>query len=95
MYLENINSPQDVKKLDFAQLEVLAAEMREALLKRLSVHGGHFGPNMGFVEATVALLMCLIHPRIKSCLMFRTNAIRIKCSPAERTLIWIPQNMMM
>lgn len=55
MYLENINSPQDVKKLDFAQLEVLAAEMREALLKRLSVHGGHFGPNMGFVEATVAL----------------------------------------
>ena len=53
MYLENINSPQDVKKLDFAQLEVLAAEMREALLKRLSVHGGHFGPNMGFVEKAV------------------------------------------
>ena len=65
MYLENINSPQDVKKLDFAQLEVLAAEMREALLKRLSVHGGHFGPNMGFVEATVALHYVFDSPKDK------------------------------
>ncbi len=55
MYLENINSPQDVKKLNATQLEALAAEMRKALLKRLSVHGGHFGPNMGIVEATIAL----------------------------------------
>ena len=66
MYLENINSPQDVKKLDFAQLEVLAAEMREALLKRLSVHGGHFGPNMGFVEATVALHYVFDSPEDKN-----------------------------
>ena len=55
MYLEKINSPDDVKKLNVHELEVLAAEMRGALITRLSKHGGHFGPNLGFVDATVAL----------------------------------------
>lgn len=55
MYLENINGPVDLKKLDNSQLEVLAAEMRTALLGKLSKHGGHFGPNFGMVEATIAL----------------------------------------
>ncbi|MGN1135670.1 MAG: 1-deoxy-D-xylulose-5-phosphate synthase [Oscillospiraceae bacterium] len=55
MYLENINSPSDVKKLNSNELTALAAEMREALLKRASIHGGHFGPNFGMVEATIAL----------------------------------------
>lgn len=65
MYLEKINSPQDVKSLDANQLDALAAEMREALLKRLSVHGGHFGPNMGFVEATIALHYVFDSPKDK------------------------------
>lgn len=55
MYLENIQSPVDVKKLPVEALAVLAEEMRAALLKKLSAHGGHFGPNLGFAEATVAL----------------------------------------
>ena len=55
MYIENINSPSDVKKLNSNELTALAAEMREALLKRASIHGGHFGPNFGMVEATIAL----------------------------------------
>lgn len=55
MYLENINGPVDLKKLDNSQLEVLAAEMRTALLGKLSKHGGHFSPNFGMVEATIAL----------------------------------------
>lgn len=55
MYLENIQSPADVKKLPVDALAVLADEMRTALLKKLSAHGGHFGPNLGFAEATVAL----------------------------------------
>lgn len=55
MYLENINGPVDLKKLDNSQLEMLAAEMRTALLGKLSKHGGHFGPNFGMVEATIAL----------------------------------------
>ena len=45
MYIENINGPEDVKKLSEDQLNVLAEEIRDALLKKLSKHGGHFGPN--------------------------------------------------
>lgn len=55
MYLENINGPVDLKKLENSQLKALAAEMRTALLGKLSKHGGHFGPNLGMVEATIAL----------------------------------------
>lgn len=55
MYIENINGPSDVKKLSIDQLNVLAEEMRHALLTRLSKHGGHFGPNFGMVEATIAM----------------------------------------
>ena len=55
MYLENINGPSDVKKLTIEEVNKLAAEMRDALLKRASIHGGHFGPNFGMVEATIAL----------------------------------------
>lgn len=55
MYLEKINEPNDVKKLNNSELTALAAEMRTALLEKLSRHGGHFGPNLGMVEATIAL----------------------------------------
>lgn len=55
MYLEKLNGPADVKKMDIDSLNVLASEMRDALLHRLSIHGGHFGPNLGMVEATIAM----------------------------------------
>lgn len=55
MYLEKINSPQDIKGYTVNELEELATEMREVLLQKLSRHGGHFGPNFGMVEATIAL----------------------------------------
>ena len=55
MYLEKINSPADVKKLSFKELDELCSEIRDALLHKLSEHGGHFGPNFGMVEATIAL----------------------------------------
>ena len=55
MYLENINSPEDVKRLSFENLNILADEIRHALLTKLSAHGGHIGPNLGMVEATIAL----------------------------------------
>lgn len=55
MYLEKINAPEDVKKLNIDEMHALAAEMRKALLFRLSKHGGHFGPNFGMVEATIAI----------------------------------------
>ena len=53
MYIETINSPEDVKKLTIEELPALAEEMRHALLTRASRHGGHFGPNFGMVEATI------------------------------------------
>ena len=65
MYIENINGPEDVKKLSIDQMHVLAGEMREALLKRASVHGGHFGPNFGMVEATIALHYVFDSPKDK------------------------------
>lgn len=55
MYIEKINQPTDVKNLNSEQLHVLADEMRQALLQKLSKHSGHFGPNLGMVEATIAL----------------------------------------
>lgn len=63
MYLETIKSPQDIKKYNKEELEQLASEMREALLYRLSKHGGHFGPNFGFVEATIALHVVFDSPK--------------------------------
>ncbi len=55
MYLENINSPQDLKKLNISELNVLADEVRSALITKLSKHGGHIGPNLGVVELTIAM----------------------------------------
>lgn len=55
MFLEKINGPCDVKKLSLEEKVVLAGEMRNALLKKLSKCGGHFGPNFGVVELTIAL----------------------------------------
>lgn len=65
MYIENINGPEDVKKLSVDQMHVLAQEMRDALLKRASIHGGHFGPNFGMVEATIALHYVFNSPKDK------------------------------
>lgn len=65
MYIENINSPADVKKLNIMQLNVLAEEIRHALLTRASKHGGHFGPNFGMVEAIIAMHYVFDSPKDK------------------------------
>ena len=65
MYIENINGPADVKKLNIKQMTVLASEIRDALLTKLSRHGGHFGPNFGMVEATIALHYVFESPKDK------------------------------
>ena len=54
-YLEKINSPKDVKLLNEKEMEALAGEIRTAVLNRDSKIGGHVGPNLGIVEATIAL----------------------------------------
>ena len=53
--LSEIKSPADIRRMDESQLKVLAAELRRPLLDKLSAHGGHVGPNLGMMEAIIAL----------------------------------------
>lgn len=65
MHIEKIKSPADLKKLDIEALKIVADETRQAVLNRVSKHGGHVGPNLGFVEATVALHYVFDAPKDK------------------------------
>lgn len=65
MYLEHISGPADIKKLSLAEMTALCGETRTALIEKLSRHGGHCGPNFGFVEATVALHYVFDSPKDK------------------------------
>lgn len=53
--LKDINSPDDVKKLNMEELKVLANDIRDGLFNRLTKIGGHFGPNFGIVETEIAM----------------------------------------
>ncbi len=65
MYIEQINSPQDLKSLDLNQLNILAQEIRCAMLEKMSQCGGHLGANFGIVEATIALHYVFDSPKDK------------------------------
>lgn len=65
MYIEKIQSPADLKGLNLTELKTVADETRAAVLNRVSKHGGHVGPNLGFVEATVALHYVFDAPKDK------------------------------
>ena len=65
MLLDKIDSPSDLKKLALSDLPLLAGEIREGLFNRLTKIGGHFGPNFGFVEATIALHYVFDSPKDK------------------------------
>lgn len=53
--LNTINSPADVKKLSVDEMKELASEIREVIIKKVNTTGGHMAPNLGIVEATMAL----------------------------------------
>ena len=55
MYLETIHEPADIRGYTAEQRRALADEMRDALIRRTSCIGGHIGPNLGIIEATIAL----------------------------------------
>ena len=55
MLLENIKDPDDLKKLDYAQLQTLCGEIRRELIRTVAKNGGHLASNLGVVELTVAL----------------------------------------
>ena len=65
MYLEKINEPADIRGYTAEQRRILAQEMREALITRTSLIGGHIGPNLGVIEATIALHTVFDAPRDK------------------------------
>ena len=65
MMLERINKPNDIKKLKWDELEVLAAEIREFLVDRVSKTGGHLASNLGVVELTMALHLAYSLPKDK------------------------------
>lgn len=65
MELKEIRSPKDIKGLSIQELQDLSSKLRTALLTKLSVHGGHIGPNLGMVEATVALHYVFNAPKDK------------------------------
>ncbi|MBL0742135.1 1-deoxy-D-xylulose-5-phosphate synthase [Chryseolinea lacunae] len=60
--LAGIESPEDIKKLDQAQLVQLCDELRHFIIDNVSVYGGHFGASLGVVELTVALHYVLNTP---------------------------------
>lgn len=65
MLLDTIQKANDIKKIPSEQLNVLADEIRDFLIQKISVTGGHLGPNLGVVELTMALHMCLDLPTDK------------------------------
>ena len=64
-YLDKVDHPAHIKKLTVKQLEKLAQELREELIRGLANHGGHLGPNLGVVELTVALHRVFETPKDK------------------------------
>lgn len=63
--LDNINSPEDIRKLDLQQLNALAEEIRQFLIEKVSVTGGHLASNLGVVELTLALHKAFDTPKDK------------------------------
>ena len=65
MVLEKINEVNDIKKLSWEELEVLSEEIREFLIEKISITGGHLAPNLGVVELTMALHLSFNLPEDK------------------------------
>ena len=65
MILDRINGPEDVRKLTYGQLELLAKEIRRFLIEKTSRHGGHLASNLGVVELTIAMFRVFDFPRDK------------------------------
>lgn len=63
--LDKINSPKDIKTLSPEEMDKLSGEIREAILNRVNTIGGHLGPDLGIVEATIALHYVFDSPKDK------------------------------
>ena len=65
MFLERIEKPNDIKRIPKEYYGALAQEIREFLIEKISVAGGHLGANLGAVELTMALHLCMNFPEDK------------------------------
>ncbi len=63
--IEKINEPKDVKSLSVKEKETLAEEIRQLIIKKVNTTGGHMGPNLGIVEATIAMHQVFDFPKDK------------------------------
>ena len=64
-YLEMVDHPSHIKKLNLEQQTQLAAEVRQELITKLATSGGHLGPNLGVVELTIAMHTVFSTPKDK------------------------------
>ena len=78
--LKNVIFPADIRKLDIAQLNTLAQEIRELIINTVALSGGHLAASLGTVELTLALHYVLIHRRIGSSGTLAIKLTRIKLS---------------
>ena len=53
--LDSIDSPRDLRGLSAEQLDELAAEIRDVMIRTVATNSGHLGPNLGVVELTLAI----------------------------------------
>lgn len=85
MLLEKIEQSSDIKKLKVEDYPVLAQEIRQFLLEKISRTGGHLASNLGVVELTMACTWPLIFRRIRSYGTWAIRPIPIRSSAGERT----------
>ncbi|MCQ2738639.1 MAG: 1-deoxy-D-xylulose-5-phosphate synthase [bacterium] len=65
MILDKVNYPKDLKNLSISELNCLADEIRDLIIKKVNVMGGHMAPNLGFIEATIAMHYVFDAPKDK------------------------------
>ena len=63
--LEKINTPEDLKKLSIDEMKILAEDIRSGIINRVNTIGGHLGPDLGIVEATIAMHYVFNSPQDK------------------------------
>ena len=64
-YLDRINEANDIKKIEPEAYDALASEIRSFIIESVSEHGGHLASNLGVVELTMALHLCMDFPNDK------------------------------
>ena len=65
MILDKINTNEDLKNINISDLNELANEMREIIIKKVNATGGHMAPNLGVLEATIAMHYVFNSPKDK------------------------------